>query len=306
MITKVFKYLFHPIKFIRIIRIRKLEKNGKKYSDEDYIKKQFFLKKGRKLRLNNPKTFAEKLQWLKLNYHNPLCTTLSDKISAKKYLSSIIDVKYIPKLLGVWDTFEEIDFSILPEKFVIKTNHDCGGNVICLNKKNFNFEDAKKKIKEHLNTNYFWHNREWPYKNIKPKVFVEEYLDSDEPLVDYKFYCFDGKPIYFMYSVGEYSHKSLNHKFNISCESIDHLFKKKPSLPLNSIKIPQNFDEMLGIVNKICSGFPHVRVDLYNINGNVYVGEMTFFTNGGYVNILDKKFDLYLGSLIPLKKYEED
>lgn len=298
------KYFLHPIKTIRKIKLRNLEKNSQKYSDEEYIKKQYYLIKGKKLNLEHPSTFSEKLQWLKINYHNPLCTSLSDKIEAKNILSKYIDEKHIPKVLGVWNSFDEIDFEKLPNRFVLKTNHDCGGNVICLDKSNFDYAAAKTKIQDHLSKNYYWHNREWPYKNISPKVFAEKFLESTKPLVDYKFYCFGGKPIYFMYSVGEYEHHVSNHKFNMKCESIDHLFKKEPSLPLESIVLPANFDEMVSLVNIICSNFPHVRVDLYNINGSIYIGEVTFFTNGGYVNILNEEFDKYLGSLIPLQKYE--
>lgn len=297
-------YLLHPISTLRKIRLANLEKRSCKISDEKYIKKQYFLVMGHKLNLDNPQTFSEKMQWLKLHYHNPLCTTLSDKIESKKVLSTIINEKYIPRVLGVWDSFDEIDFDSLPDKFVLKTNHDCGGNVICLDKKTFNYVSAKDKITSHLKTNYYWHNREWPYKNIKPRVFAEEYLESDKPLVDYKFYCFGGKPVYFMYSIGEYEHKVKNHKFDLSGKSIDYLFKQKSSLSLKDVQLPSNLDEMIEIVNKICADFPQVRIDLFNIHGTIFIGEITFFTNGGYVNIFNNDYDKYLGSLIPLTRYE--
>lgn len=304
---KIFKNLFHPIESLRKAKLIMLDKHSIRYDDEKYLKKQFKLIKGYNMDFSNPKTFSEKLQWLKLNYHNPLCATLSDKILAKEYLASIIGDCYFAKTLGVWDKYDDIDFSLLPKQFVIKTNHDCGGLVICKNKDTFNNVEAKTKIDKHLADNYYLHNREWSYKNIKPKVFVEEFISNPDgsPLVDYKFYCFNGKPIYFMYSVGEAEHNVRNHKFDMQCNSVDHHFKKSPTLPIEEVKLPGNIDEMIKIVTKVCQNFPHVRVDLYNIDGKIYVGEMTFYTNGGYVNIIDKEYDLYLGSLIPLIKYED-
>ena len=195
-IKKLFKYLTHPKECVKYIQNRKLQSSyGQKIFDEEFVKKAFKLNLGYDLDLKNPKTYNEKLQWLKLYDRNPLYTTLVDKYEVKNYITEKIGYDYVIPTLGVWDKFDDIDFDALPNEFVLKTTHDSGGVVICKDKKVFNFKKAKQKIEKSLKTNYFYVHREWPYKNVKHRIIAEQYMvdESGYELKDYKFFCFDGK-----------------------------------------------------------------------------------------------------------------
>jgi len=163
-------------------------------SDEEYLKKMFLENVGYKLNLQSPTTYNEKLQWLKLYDRNPLYTQLVDKCEVKEYVKDVIGAEYVVPLYGVWESFDEINFDLLPSKFVLKCTHDCGGLVICKDKSKLNMAEAKSKIDKALNENYYYRTREWPYKNVKPRIIAEQLVeisDSDD-LPDYKFFCFDG------------------------------------------------------------------------------------------------------------------
>ena len=192
LIKKVKRYLAHPKRLI----IR-LGKNSflKCISDEKYLKLTFKDKMGYPLNLKEPKTFCEKLQWLKLYNRKPEYSDMVDKYEAKKYVAERIGDEYIIPTLGVWDKFEDIDFDNLPNQFVLKCTHDSGGLAICRDKSNFDKEYARKKIKKCLKHNYYWSSREWPYKNIKPRIIAEKYMEDSvtKELRDYKFFCFNGK-----------------------------------------------------------------------------------------------------------------
>lgn len=256
------------------------------------------------LNLKNPRTLNEKLQWLKLHNRKPEFTMMVDKFEVKKYVANIIGEKYIIPSYGVWENFEDIQFDKLPEQFVLKCTHDNKSTVICHNKSTFDFDSAKEKLENCLRRNFYWWSREWPYKNVKPRILAEQFLENSDrtAIVDYKFYCFNGQPEYFMYSVGEAAHNVRNHKFNLKLESIDYLFKKNPTIRLDEIDLPDNIDEMIQIVKKMCVGFPHIRIDLYNIDGKIYFGEMTFYSGAGIINIDSKEYSDYLAGLIDLSK----
>src|SRR5690606_148439 len=166
------------------------------FSDEFYLKRLFPLMVGYKLNLQDPKTYNEKLQWLKLYYRDPLLPCLVDKYEYKKYVKELVGERYVVKNLGVWDNFEEINFDKLPTQFVLKTTHDQGGVVICKDKSTFDIINARRKLKRHFNLNLYYLYREWPYKYIKPRIIAEEYLidESGDDLKDYKLYCFNGEP----------------------------------------------------------------------------------------------------------------
>lgn len=154
---------------------------------------------GTRLNLKNPKTFNEKIQWLKLYDRNPLYTTMVDKYEAKKYVASIIGEEYIIPTLGVWDKFDDIDFDKLPNQFVLKCTHDSGGLAVCKDKKVFDINAARKRINRSLKRNFYWIGREWPYKDVRPRIIAEQYMENSDgrtELSDYKFYCFNGKPEY--------------------------------------------------------------------------------------------------------------
>ena len=205
---------------------------------------------GYELDLNNPKTYNEKLQWLKLNDRNPLYTTLVDKYEVKKYVGNIIGEKYIIKTLGVYDRFNQIEFEKLPKQFVIKSTHDSGGIVICKDKSKLDKKRAKRKIEKSLKTNYYFRTREWPYKNVKPRIIVEEYISSeeDDKLRDYKFYCFNGKvKAMFIASDRENTLKLdfFDENFNFLPFSWEHPnSKNKPSKP-------KEFEKMKELAEKI-------------------------------------------------------
>lgn len=275
-----------------------------KWDDEKYLKKYYKAREGKELDLVNPKTLNEKIQWLKLYNRNPIYTTMADKAEAKNYVSRIIGEKYIIKTLGVWDDFDEINFEFLPDEFILKCTHDSGDVFICVDKNSFDMEEAREKITKRLKKNYYYHGREWVYKDVRPRIIAEELLKNKDgsPLVDYKFYCYGGKPVYFMYSLGEADHNVRNHKFDMELNSIDHLFKKECAIKEEDIVLPDNINEMIKIVTKLCEGFPHLRVDLYNVDGKIYFGELTFYTSSGFIHIDSKEYSDYLASLIDINE----
>ena len=272
-----------------------------KMDDKSYLEKCFNAYLGYELDLNNPMSFNEKLQWLKLNDRNPLYTKLVDKYEAKLWVADKIGDNHIVNTLGLWDTFDEINFDALPDRFVLKCTHDSGGLAICRNKANFDLASAKKKIDKSLKRNYYWQGREWPYKDVKPRIIAEEFLDTGESdLIDYKFYCFDGVPKFLYVSAGMESHETarvcfLDTKWNpINIERTD--YKKFDVVPDK----PDALDDMLRIAKVLSAGIPHVRVDLYDISGTVYFSEMTFSTNSGFIPFTTYEADLAIGQLLSL------
>ena len=275
-----------------------------KMSDLKYLRKLFLIETGQKYDFKNPKTLDEKLQWMKLYDRNPMYIGLVDKYASKELLAKQIGDRYIIPTLGCWRSFSEIDFDSLPEKFILKTTHDSGTHCICLDKSTFNYKQVKKRLNKSLKKNYFYLWREWPYKDVSPRIIAEPLLENKDgsPLVDYKFYCYGGKPRYFMYSIGEADHKVRNHKFDMNGQSIDYLFKKNPTLNKDETRLPNNLEEMLTIVNKLANISQHVRIDLYNIDGRVYMGEVTFCTNAGFIHIDNADFKQSLADMIDITK----
>jgi hypothetical protein len=276
------------------------------FLDDKIFNKILYKRKYKKeLDLYNPKTFSEKVIYLKIFYRNPLLTLCSDKYSVRQYVELCGYPEILKKLYGIYRKVDEIDISELPERFFVRCNHVSGGNYIV----NQNEKIDYKQIWSHLNillkTNYYYYFREWGYKNIFPCIICEELLlDSKGNLpVDYKFYCFSGEPKYLMVSYGEFEHKVRNHKFDMDFNSIDHFFKKETALDAKEIKKPDNFDKMVEIVRTLCHPFPHVRVDLYNIDGRIIFGELTFYSGGGFINVYSYEMDLEIGSWINLEKY---
>lgn len=207
------------------------------WSDEKFLKRKYKLILGHSLNLKNPTLFSEKLQWLKLHDRKPIYTTMVDKYEAKKYVANIIGEQYIIPTLGVWDKFEDIDFNKLPNQFVLKCTHDSGGLVICRDKRKFDVKAAKKKINRSLKRNYFWQGREWPYKNVKPRVIAEKYMEDAQSgeLKDYKFFCFNGMPkfMYISNDRGMIPHTDFfdMNKASLSFRLKDPPSPRKPSIP---------------------------------------------------------------------------
>ena len=269
-------------------------------SDETYIRIKYKASTGERLNLNNPQTFNEKIQWLKIYYHNPLYTQLVDKYAVREYVESKIGKQYLTKCYGVFKSFDEIDLDQLPDRFVMKCTHDCGSAVLCKSKKDFNRDKVKRKLEEALLHNYYYQGREWPYKNVIPRIIVEEYLEDQKiaDLYDYKVFCFNGLPKILFITSGR-------HSGDMRLDFYDLDFNKLPFERgyLNSkleIKKPANFDLMIELASKLSHDIPFVRVDFYNIQGRIVFGEMTFSPGGGMETFKPKKWDYILGSWIKL------
>lgn len=305
-VKKIFNYMAHPKKCMNYITNKILESSlGRKMGDEEYLKRMFKLKMGYELDLESPRTYNEKLQWLKINYHNPDCVTMVDKYLSKQYVADRIGQQYVVPLYGVWERFDEIDFDALPEQFVLKTTHDCGGVVVCKDKASFDKEKAKKFLEKHLADEYFYHCREWPYKNVKPRIIAEKFMkdsegQAEEGLTDYKFFCFDGEPKA-MFIATDRASKDTETKFDFYDMEFNHLpFTNGHPNSDKPIEKPKQFELMIALAKKLSEGLPHVRVDFYESEGKIYFGELTFFHWGGFVPFEPKQWDEIFGSWIKL------
>lgn len=269
-------------------------------NDETFIKLEYFSGMRRFPNLENPKTFNEKLQWLKLHDIHPEYWRMVDKATAKNYVADIIGKEYIIPTLGVWNSFEEIDFDSLPKQFVLKTTHDSGGVVVVKDKSTFNKEIAKKKLEKSLKHNYFLEHREYPYRYIKPRILAEQYMvdESGTELKDYKYFCFNGKCKMLFVATD----RSINDvKFDFFDADFNHLpFVQGHPWSSKEIQKPRGFEEMVKISEKLSQGFPHLRVDLYDINGKIYFGELTFFHFSGNVPFVPNEWDYKIGEWLEL------
>lgn len=276
--------------------------------DSLYLKRFFRKKMGRPLDLKNPKTFNEKLQWLKLYNRKPEYTDMVDKVAVKKYVADIIGEEYIIPTLGVYSKFEDIDFDELPDKFVLKCTHDSGGLVVCRDKNQLDKNAAKEKIEKSLKRNYYWSGREWPYKNVPRKIICEKFMSDFEgtaDFTDYKFFCFDGKVECVMVCLERSSGETKFYFFDEEW-TLKRLNLRGKNAPEGfTIPKPECMDEMFKIAAKLSKRMPFVRVDLYQSNGHVYFGELTFFPDSGFDANLLAETDEYLGGLLQLPQTKE-
>ena len=271
-------------------------------SDEKFVKKEYQLAMGRKLDIEKPCTYNEKLQWLKLYDRNPLYAVLVDKYEAKKYVGAIIGEEYIIPTLGVWNNFDEINFDLLPEQFVLKCTHDSGGVVICKSKSEFDVKNARKKINKCLKRNYFYAHREWPYKNVKPRIIAEKYMEDEktQELRDYKFFVFNGEAK-MLFIAKDRQVKGEETKFDFFDMEFNHLhFKNGHPNSEDSPKKPCLFEEMKLLAEKLAKGLVHVRVDFYEVNGKIYWGELTFSHWSGLVPFEPEEWDYRIGEWLKL------
>ena len=276
-------------------------------SDKAYLKLMFKVRLGKKLNLKNPKSYNEKLQWLKLYDRNPEYVKIVDKFDVKTIIEQKIGEQYIIPTLGVWDSFDEIDFDTLPNQFVLKCTHDSGGLVISKDKTTLDKVKAKEKIESSLKTNYFWHGREWPYKNLKPRIIAEKYMvdESGYELKDYKFFCFDGK-VKALFIAKDRQKEGEETKFDFFDENFNHLpFTNGHPNSTPPFFKPDKFKEMKEIAEKLSAGFAHIRVDLYNINGQIYFGELTLFHWSGMTPFEPEEWDYKFGSWIDLQNIKK-
>lgn len=272
-------------------------------NDKVYLSLRWFTVTHRFINWRKPSRFTEKLQWLKVYFHKPELTTMVDKIEAKKYVANIIGDRYIIPTIAVWNSADDIDFEKLPDQFVLKCNHDSGtGMCICKNKSKINPSKVKEELNLGLRSDYYRLSREWPYKNVRRKVFAEKYMDQGDSndLTDYKWFCFNGEPIYCQVI-----------KDRSTCETIDFFdvnWNHQNFIGLNPRAVhakicptqPQNLELMLEIAKKLSHGLPFSRIDLYEIDGNVYFGEITLFPMSGFGGFTPNYMDLELGKLINL------
>lgn len=279
----------------------------RKLEDEAYVRCMYKAKFGKYPDLVNPKTYTEKLQWLKLYDRKADYTRMVDKHDAKEYVAERIGDEFIIPTLGVWNTYEEIDFALLPNQFVLKTTHDSGGVVICKDKHAFDHKKAKKILTRSLQRNFYALHREWPYKSVQPRIIAEEYIEDakTEELRDYKFFCFDGK-VKALFVASDRQNKHEETKFDFFDENYQHLPVENghPNARVAPEK-PVLFEEMKNIAERLSSGFPHLRVDLYEVNGKIYFGELTFYHWSGFVPFSPAEWDETFGSWLSLPSVGE-
>lgn len=270
-------------------------------SDEKYLSRKYELVFGKKLNLENPQTFNEKLQWLKIYDHNPQYTALVDKYAVKRYVAEVMGAQYVIPTLGVWNHFDEIDFDALPEQFVLKCTHDSGGLVICKNKGEMDKAAAKKKLEKSLKRNYYLSGREWPYKDVPPRIIAEKYMSDGihEELRDYKLMCFNSKVKATFVCTDRFSEDGLKVTF------YDASWKRMPferHYPASKTEIekPKSYEEMVKLAERVSQGIPFVRVDFYEIAGKPYFGEITFSPGSGFEKFYPEEVDETLGSWLKI------
>lgn len=268
--------------------------------DKIWLQIKFICRMGKFPDLNNPKTFNEKIQWLKLHNRKPEFSSMVDKYEVKKIIAERMGEEYLIPTLGVWDKFEEIDFDKLPDQFVLKCTHDSGGLIICKDKSQLDLDKAKQKINRCLKSNYYWHGREWPYKNVKPRIIAEQYMvdESGVELKDYKIFNFGGQPKLIQVDFNRF----IKHTKNIYDTEWNYLDVaiNYPTDPNVSIKKPDCLDEMLEMAKALSAGLPFLRTDFYVINGKIYFGELTFSPGSGFMKVTPESFDKEMGNWIPL------
>lgn len=264
--------------------------------DETYIKLMYYLRNGKKLNLENPSSYFDKINWIKINDRRPIYTTMVDKFAVKRLVSELIGIDYVIPTIRVWDTVEDVRLEELPNQFVIKCTHDGGSTLICKEKKLFDILEAKKYLNKCLKRNYYKLSREWPYKNVRPRIIAEPYIEG---IVDnnYKFFCFDGE-VKFLYvapfreSTSDYFDAEFRH-----IDGIHNVFHKEAAVPPQK---PETFEKMKEFAEKISKGYPEMRVDFYDDHGKIYFGEITFFQEGGFAPWIPEKWNYKFGKYINL------
>ena len=279
--------------------------------DKLYVKWMYYMQTGKRLNLKAPKSFSEKMQWLKLYNRRPEYTTMVDKYAVKEYVANIIGQEYVIPTIGVWDTPEDIAWDELPKQFVLKTTHGGGnkGVIVCTDKDRLDKDATVRKLKSSVKIDLYKTLAEWPYKNVRRRIIAEEYLsdgcetESDtapHDLIDYKYLCFNGKPLCCMVVSNRRTNKSYDF-FDNDWNFMPIRLHDFPNANVKPAK-PRNHEAMLSLAAKIAAGHPHLRVDFYEVEDKVYFGEITFFTLSGYNTINPEEWDMKLGSYIQLNQ----
>lgn len=271
------------------------------FPDRIYLKLLYPYKmRGEKLNLDAPLKFNEKLNWMKINYRDPRFTKLADKYEVKQIVKDIIGNVYVVPCYGIYNCFDDISFDDLPQQFVVKTTHDSSGVFIVRDKNTFDITSLKKRLNMLLNKNHYWLYREWPYKNIKPRILIEQLLDdkTGRELRDYKFWCFNGVPkIMYITNKGKTIEENF-YDMDFRPVNINHGFPR--TVPEYSK--PKEFEEMKELASKLSKGLPFVRIDFFDVNNRVYFGEYTFYDWGGFQPFEDPFWENTLGSWINLNQ----
>ncbi|MCF3942618.1 ATP-grasp fold amidoligase family protein [Oceanobacillus alkalisoli] len=271
-------------------------------TDKILINIRFKHRLGRKVELENPVKYNDKLQWLKLHWRDPLATKCADKYEVRQFVTETIGSKYLNDLYAVYDSVDDIDLDKLPNSFVLKGTHGSGFNLICKDKSKMDWKLEFKKMKRWLKTNYYWSRREWVYKDIKPKIICEKFIEQDdlEELRDYRFFCFNGKPKFITVDLSINDKKRTRRnlydlEWNLMDEEI--FYPKELDIKINK---PEKLDEMIKLSKKLSSKFPHARVDFYYVKGKILFGEITFFHQSGMGEIRPLEFEEKMGSWLEL------
>lgn len=271
------------------------------FSDKKFIAKQFKEKLGREVNLSNPERFTDKLQWLKLYWYDQIAIKCADKYEVRKIIEDKIGSEYLIKLISVYNSIKEINLDVLPNSFILKVTNGSGHNIICKDKGKVDWDIEFKKIKKWLNYNYYIKDREWVYKGVKPRVICEDYLSENDTgsLTDYKFYCFNGKPMYCQVIRG----RGINETIDFYDTKWNHMpftgLRPYPNLQKQHEK-PSKYNEMIYLATILSKGFPFVRVDFYLVNSKIYFGELTFFPMSGMGKFEPDEWDYILGDLLEL------
>ena len=282
------------------LRLSLILRFPKLFSDEKYIRLKYKLRTGKDINLENPTTFNEKLNWLKLNYHNPMMTVMADKYWVKQWVAEKIGAEYVVPCYGKWADVESIPFDQLPDKCFLKSNQDSGVGIVFDRKAGVKLKAILKRFSKGRvsGKNYYWFSREWGYKNIEPCILAEQFLDegTGHELQDYKFWCFNGVPQY-MYITNKGSAVKENfYDMDFNPVDINHGYPRV----VPEFKKPENFEKMKQFAAVLSKGMPFVRIDFFDVKGSLYFGECTFYDWGGMKAFSDDKWDLKLGGLISL------
>lgn len=304
-------------KIIRLItdnRFRKriiIELGGfKNMSDIDFLKMAYSAYFGEELNLENPRRFNEKIQWLKLYDRNPDYTLMVDKFLVRDYVAQLIGEEYLIPLLGVWESVKDIKFDELPNRFVLKCNHNSGsGMYICKNKKNININSVRRELNRGLKEDYYLLGREWPYKNVVRKVVCEQFMENEDgsELADYKIHCFNGVPKFILVCRDRFSETGLTEDFfDTDWKHLDIAREHSPNSKKSILK-PQNLNKMLELARKLSTNIPFLRTDFYEINGKIYFGELTFFPASGFAKFVPDIWDYKIGEylILPITSKEQ-
>ena len=279
----------------------------RRLSDKAYLSLQYRCFIGKSINWDNPTSFTEKLQWLKLYNRRPEHSAMVDKYEVKEYVAQTIGSEHIIPTYGVWDRFEDIDFDSLPNQFVLKCTHDSGGLVICKDKQTLDKKAARRKIEKSLHRDYYLAGREWPYKNVPKRVIAEKFISPRQnsvpaDLPDYKFFCFNGKVKFFKVDFGRFVEHHANY-YSSEGKLLNFGEKGLDPDPNYPIELPINLGEMISLAEKLSENEPFLRVDFYNVNGKIFFGELTFYPASGMGQFNPTEYDDWIGNLLSLPMF---